>query len=63
MRCPVCLGFTAALPINDRLSLRVGYASTIDDSGVDDIDADVFFVSLSYNWADLWRGFDRLENR
>ena len=58
----VMFGFTAGIPLTDRLDLTFGYTSTIDDNGANDIDADAFVISLNYRWSNLWRGFDRMKD-
>ncbi len=40
----------------------VGYSTTVNDGGFNDIQADGFSISLTYASSKLWRGIERLED-
>ena len=56
------VGVMGAVSLTERLNLKIGYTSTVDDSGPDDIRADSLLLSLTYGSSKLWRGFDRLKD-
>jgi hypothetical protein len=54
------LGFTLGYQINDNLGLTFGYKSTANDSAPDDLQMDVFQISVVYGWHPIIEGAKRL---
>jgi len=55
-------GLTLGYQINDNIGLTFSYKSTASDSAPDDLQMDVFMISLVGGWHPLVEGFKRLEN-
>ena len=55
------VGAMASLPLTERLGLKIGYTSTVDDEGSSDVRADNLMVFLTYASGRLLRGIDRLK--
>jgi hypothetical protein len=55
-------GLTLGYQINDNLNLTFSYRSTASDSAPDDLQMDVFQVSLVSGWHPLIEGMKRLQN-
>ena len=56
------LGFTLGYQINDNLGLTFGYKSTVNDSAPDDLQMDVFQISVVYGWHPIVEGMKRLKS-
>jgi hypothetical protein len=54
-------GLTLGYHINDNLGLTFGYKSTANDSAPDDLQMDVFMISLVYGWHPIIEGSKRLQ--
>ena len=55
-------GLTLGYQLNDNMNLTFGYKSTANDQAPDDLQMDVFMVSLVYGWHPLIEGVRRLNN-
>jgi hypothetical protein len=56
------IGGTIGYQINDNMQLTVGYATSINDTGPEDLKMDGFRVRLIYGWHKLIEGINRLGN-
>jgi hypothetical protein len=56
------VGLTLGYQINDNLNLTLGYKSTVNDSGSDDLRMDSFMASLVFGWHPLIEGSRRLKD-
>jgi Putative MetA-pathway of phenol degradation len=56
------LGMTLGYQINDNLSLTFSYKSTASDQAPDDLQMDVFMISLVSGWHPIIEGSKRLKN-
>jgi len=54
-------GFTLGNQINENLALTVGYKSTVNDHGAEDLRMDVFMVTLMTGWHPIIEGERRLK--
>jgi hypothetical protein len=55
------VGLTLGYQLNDNLNFTVGYKSTVDDNGSDDLRMDSFMASIVFGWHPLVEGSKRLE--
>jgi len=55
-------GFTLGYHVNDNLGLTFSYKSTASDDEPDDLQMDVFMISLVYGWHPIIEGMNRLKN-
>ena len=55
-------GFTLGYQINDNLGLTFGYKSTASDQAPDDLQMDVFMISLVSGWHPIIEGSKRLQS-
>jgi hypothetical protein len=55
-------GLTLGYQINDNLGLTFGYKSTANDSAPDDLQMDVFMISLVAGWHPIIEGSKRLQS-
>jgi hypothetical protein len=55
-------GLTLGYQINDNLGLTFGYKSTANDSAPDDLQMDVFMISLVSGWHPMIEGAKRLQS-
>jgi len=55
-------GLTLGYQINDNLGLTFGYKSTANDSAPDDLQMDVFMISLVSGWHPMIEGSKRLQS-
>ena len=54
-------GFTLGNQINENLALTVGYKSTVNDQGAEDLRMDVFMITLVTGWHPIIEGARRLK--
>jgi len=55
------VGLTLGYTLNDNLNLTVGYKSTINDNGPQDMRMDAFMVTLVFGWHPIIEGSRRLK--
>jgi Putative MetA-pathway of phenol degradation len=55
-------GLTLGYQVNDNLGLTFGYKSTASDDEPDDLQMDVFMISLVYGWHPIIEGSKRLKS-
>ncbi len=55
------LGLTLGYQINDNLNLTFSYKSTVNDDDPEDLEMDVFMVTLTFGWHPLIEGSKRLQ--
>ena len=55
-------GLTLGYQINDNLGLTFSYKSTASDQAPDDLQMDVFMISLVSGWHPIIEGSKRLES-
>jgi hypothetical protein len=58
----VGLGLTLGYTVNENLNLTVGYKSTVNDNGPNDLQMDSFMVTLVYGWHPIIEGMRRLKS-
>jgi hypothetical protein len=58
----VGLGLTLGYTVNENLNLTVGYKSTVNDNGPNDLQMDSFMVTLVFGWHPIIEGMRRLKN-
>ena len=56
------VGLTLGYQINDNMNLTFGYKSTLNDQAPDDLQLDVFMVTLVFGWHPLIEGVRRLND-
>jgi len=56
------VGLTLGYTLNDNLNLTVGYKSTINDNGPQDMRMDAFMVTLVFGWHPIIEGSRRLKS-
>ena len=55
-------GLTLGYQLNDNMGLTFSYKSTVSDQAPDDLQMDVFMVSLVYGWHPIIEGAKRLQS-
>ena len=60
-RNDLAVGITLGYPVNDNLSLTFGYKSTLNDDDDEDLQMDMFMVTLVYGWHPIIEGARRLK--
>jgi len=55
------VGLTLGYQINDNLNLTLGYKSTVNDDGPEDLRMDMFMATLVYAWHPIVEGMNRLK--
>lgn len=57
------MGFTLGYQLNENMNLTFGYKSTLNDQAPDDLQLDVFMISLVSGWHPLIEGVRRLNEQ